>query len=370
MTLVQSRMIPTDTDFLTMCNKRLDHVKSRNSDEHFRHVLYHIKRWIREWTGLYCSELTSDMIEKFVKERKKISPDTANKDIRYLRATFNFGIKKNLISSNPANEIDFFPVTKRKKYVPPKEDVYKVIKSGNPDEQDYLLSIVLTAARMNEINSLKWEDVDFNKKTITLWTSKKRMGNREPRDVPMVEQLHDLLLNRFNNRDSEKPWVFWHRYWSRKENLIVCGPYADRKKLMEKLCNKANVKYFRFHPLRHFTASILEDLKVPIGVIQRILGHENRKTTEGYLHSVGDAERNAMDGLGQVDIFSAPLKDSDSHPTNMHPEFWFRKVDRPDYQTLCSDIKNIGFVGTGKKYGVSDNAVRKWKKHYENQFKN
>jgi len=29
------------------------------------------------------------------------------------------------------------------------------------------------------------------------------------------------------------------------------------------------------------------------------------------------------------------------------------------------DIKSLGYVGTGKKYGVSDNAIRKWKKYYE-----
>jgi hypothetical protein len=33
---------------------------------------------------------------------------------------------------------------------------------------------------------------------------------------------------------------------------------------------------------------------VPLGAIQRILGYENRNTTEIYLHSIGDMERQAM----------------------------------------------------------------------------
>jgi integrase len=63
---------------------------------------------------------------------------------------------------------------------------------------------------------------------------------------------------------------------------------------MRTLCKKAGVSYFRFHALRHSGASIMDNSGVPLGSIQRILGHENRKTTETYLHSLGEAERQAM----------------------------------------------------------------------------
>jgi hypothetical protein len=42
-----------------------------------------------------------------------------------------------------------------------------------------------------------------------------------------------------------------------------------------------------------------------------------------------------------------------------------RKVQRPDYLTLIQDIENLGYRGSGTKYGVSDNSIRKWKKYYE-----
>jgi hypothetical protein len=42
-----------------------------------------------------------------------------------------------------------------------------------------------------------------------------------------------------------------------------------------------------------------------------------------------------------------------------------RKVERPDYLTLINEIDELGYKGTGVKYGVSDNSVRKWKKYYE-----
>jgi len=61
---------------------------------------------------------------------------------------------------------------------------------------------------------------------------------------------------------------------------------------------------------RHFGASLLEQANVPIGSIQRILGHEHRSTTELYLHSIGESEREAMDVLN--DRFES-FSHTDSH---------------------------------------------------------
>lgn len=39
-----------------------------------------------------------------------------------------------------------------------------------------------------------------------------------------------------------------------------------------------------------------------------------------------------------------------------------RRVRRPPLDTLRKDIEELGYCGTGRKYGVSDNAIRKWLK--------
>lgn len=54
------------------------------------------------------------------------------------------------------------------------------------------------------------------------------------------------------------------------------------------------VQYFRYHALRHAGASLIDNINTPIGTIQKILGHENRRTTEIYLHSFNETEKQAI----------------------------------------------------------------------------
>ena len=42
-----------------------------------------------------------------------------------------------------------------------------------------------------------------------------------------------------------------------------------------------------------------------------------------------------------------------------------RKNERPSYNQLMMEIRIFGYNATGRKYNVSDNTIRKWKKFYE-----
>ncbi len=284
----------TDTGFLDLVNARLDHVKAYNSPSHYREYRYMARRWVSCWGKLDCKEITGPMLEKFILTRNKVSPYTANKEIRYLRATFNFGKKKKMIDYNPAADLDFLPVEKRIKYVPPLKDIEKVIQGADPGTQDYLNTICDTMARVSEINHLCWNDVSLEGRYVVLYTRKKKGGHLTPRKVSMTLRLFEILSRRHAERDPEKPWVFWHRYFDRKETVWKEAPYLDRKCIMRNLCKKADVPYFRYHALRHSGASIMDNNQVSIGDIQRILGHENRTTTEIYLHSLGNSEVEAV----------------------------------------------------------------------------
>jgi hypothetical protein len=42
-----------------------------------------------------------------------------------------------------------------------------------------------------------------------------------------------------------------------------------------------------------------------------------------------------------------------------------RKVERPSYARVRREVAAMGYRGAGRRYGVSDNAVRKWLRQYE-----
>ncbi len=44
-----------------------------------------------------------------------------------------------------------------------------------------------------------------------------------------------------------------------------------------------------------------------------------------------------------------------------------RKAERPPFEQLKREIEEMGFLAVGRKYGVSDNGIRKWVRQYERE---
>ena len=81
------------------------------------------------------------------------------------------------------------------------------------------------------------------------------------------------------NRDCGDEWVFTDP----KTSL----PYASRQHWIGRICEKAGVKKFGIHAIRHLTASILAKKNVAMIDIQTILRHKNLPTTEVYIKRLG-----------------------------------------------------------------------------------
>jgi hypothetical protein len=69
----------------------------------------------------------------------------------------------------------------------------------------------------------------------------------------------------------------------------------------------------------------------------------------------------------KTDLRKLPLKDK-IEKTGLGRNEHLRKTERPPYSELISHIKEKGYLSTGKYFGVSDNAIRKWVMYYEKQL--
>lgn len=61
---------------------------------------------------------------------------------------------------------------------------YFWLKVMNTDEQDLLSVIIHTLGRIDEVLRLRWEDVNFEKRLVTLWTRKQKDGAYESDSLP------------------------------------------------------------------------------------------------------------------------------------------------------------------------------------------
>ncbi len=244
----------------------------------------------------------------------------ANKDRKNLATAWKWGLD-NLEGwpriENPFLSIKKYPEKRNPRYVPPEEDFWRVYQEAEGQDKVMLLTFLHLGARRSEVFNLRWADIDFEGKRIRLWTCKREGGNREFDWIPMTQHLRRELLKWWETRlaittlDDEHVFVCLDRYPFC--DAYYGKPFKHRQHLMKRLCEKADVKPFGFHAMRHLTASILYQNGEPVSVIQAVLRHKSPNTTTRYLRTLGldetrEALEKALKGPGEVIPFQQIAK--------------------------------------------------------------
>lgn len=143
--------------------------------------------------------------------------------------------------------------------------------------------------------ALGWNDIDFEGMTISVskqWTSKAgytTTKTQRSRIVPMSDDLAQFLKELKLKRGSDGQFVLPHfREW---EN-------GEQAKITREFCAAVGITPVKFHDLRATFITNLLSRGVPLAQVMAVVGHNQLKTTNGYLRKAGVEVRGVTDKLG------------------------------------------------------------------------
>ena len=252
-----------------------------------------------------ADELEHDVVRRFLDEiAQSVSGHRANTYLKHIKRMWNWGKRARIVDGECPWDIERYKEERSDKYVPPEDDFWAVYDlmpkvptsysrtRGHfvmePHRQRMMLAYLHTGARKSEVFNLRWDDVDFKRARVRLWT-RKRDGGLEFDWIPMTEQLADTLQEqRLETGFGEHVFV----------NPKTKKPYINCDLMIKRVCDRAGVREFSFHAIRHLTASLLLKAGVDLATIQLILRHRSITTTARYIHSLTDASEAINSAFG------------------------------------------------------------------------
>lgn len=238
---------------------------------------------------------------KSANEQVSVKPKS-RKTLKHYRDTlavlFKYAQQWGWIGSNPLDGVNKITGIRdqRDRYLEDSErKVLLEACRNSPNQQLYPIVIfaLSTGARRSEILGLSLRDIDMARGLAILRDTK----NGETRSVPIVGHLHELLteqiqwVNESYNQfapNADNRWLFPRR------DLRAA---IDIRTAWENALVTSGVRDFRFHDLRHSTASYLAMQGAGLLEIADMLGHKTLQMVKRYAHLSGDHKRGLAEKL-------------------------------------------------------------------------
>jgi len=291
-------------------------------------TLYLLRSFFRQFLDKPINELTVKVMENWRHEKMLagIKAATCNRWLIALKAAFNWGVKREYLEANPLARLEKLPEhdsdpkvryltdDERKRLMAALEAREKRIRDERQSHNewylerghgpvpdligeyaDYLRPMVLislyTGMRQGNLFALRWGDIDFETRSITLRASVSKSG--KTLRVSINSAVVAILTSwREQSVDTDD------------EALVFPSPRSggllnNVKKSWTAVLKDARIENFRWHDMRHDFASQLVMKGVDLNTVRELMGHSDLKMTLRYAHLAPDSKLRAVELLMQ-----------------------------------------------------------------------
>lgn len=203
----------------------------------------------------------------------RLKPATVNRYKASISAVYSFLLQEYDIEHNPVKGIPNLSENNARTRFLNEKEITRLLVACSESSWKRLSLLVLmaitTGARRSELLRLTWRDIDFKNKQATLETTK----NGERRLLVLTNEVVESLMT-----------------YREKDGFIFPNPrdpysyFKNFDKHWLSALERAGIKDFRFHDLRHTCASLLASQGVSLLAISDVLGHKSIVMTRRYAH--------------------------------------------------------------------------------------
>jgi integrase len=313
------RLAPSNRTFDELCDEwlrtRACRKRSRDSDESF--IRAHL---MPAFGGLPLSAIGVREVETFKAQRSHLHPNTVNHHLSLLISMMRHAHDLSWIAVVP--KIAKYRITVAAsdfRYLRTSDEVRRFLLAAREIGADVgamYATAVFTGMRAGELAGVRWDDIDFERRLITVQRSYDGpTKNGEARHIPIVDPLLPIL--REHRLVTKGQLVFPNRAGEmhRKSDRVF-------QETLHRVLVRAGLSrgHITFHCLRHSFASHWMMRGGCVFKLQRILGHKTPRMTQRYTHLTPDAfagDHERLDSLapteGEASVVSlknnaSPLK--------------------------------------------------------------
>jgi integrase len=195
----------------------------------------------------------------------------ANRVRALLHAVFAFGVRRDLLTMNPADGVERQPERPREKVLTADEvrAIFTALADERPSLQSYVRLMFLTGSRGGELLRLRRDNATFEPEAWLTFPADVTKSKREHR-IPLTGAAVAVVREQLA-RAGTSAWLF-------PSAKSPGGRRTANQDFYKRMRTKAGVTFVG-HDIRRWCATTMAAAGIPLEVVGRILGHADQSVT-------------------------------------------------------------------------------------------